>query len=667
MAVWWAPLGGAASRAAPLAAAAVVLAARRPTGLVAAAAFAILLLAAPLIAGVPPAELLPPAWPALPARLSAGLEPLASPRVAAINPAPWSVAAALLLAGAGWIGAAALVARRSRIRAGAAVVAACAPWAAVALLLPTSAAPWHGAVLALGGVLWWSSTRMAVRPAVVVSVLLALLSGVAAQAVAPRHPWFRLPWLPRYVHPQFATLEAVPTFGPLPDRRTGAPMLEIAAGEAALWRMQVLDVFDGSGWTFDAASPPPLEQPAARRVWIDVRVRGLRNDLVVAPGRVDAVRTGAPAKRAVGEAWRLPHAPQDGSSDQVLAQVVPANAAALRRAPNPTDAALRRYTLLGFPGAVPTHLSEPLAGILGIPLYSRVLGAGLSLDMPLFGERVDRQAMLAGTAYPQVAALAQRLAAGARTQWEVVARVVSYLRDSDRFRYTTQLPQPGRFPLVDFLLRDHAGDCQHFAGAAALLLRIAGVPARVVAGFGTGVRAKDRYRVRDVDAHDWIEVYFQGYGWLPFNPTPADDAAAIPTRLDLLAPPQENRGGRAGEALLAALALVLAAAFGVQRRLRREPPPIGDLLASLARGTGARVGAASTLGELRAELERAIGPRTAALAAEAERARFAPGAPAPPRRPRLRIAVALMADAGPWRGLRTYVLARARRPAATDT
>ena len=40
---------------------------------------------------------------------------------------------------------------------------------------------------------------------------------------------------------------------------------------------------------------------------------------------------------------------------------------------------------------------------------------------------------------------------------------MSYLRDTDRFRYTTQLPEPGRFPLVDFLLRDHAGDCQHFA------------------------------------------------------------------------------------------------------------------------------------------------------------------------------------------------------------
>ncbi len=118
---------------------------------------------------------------------------------------------------------------------------------------------------------------------------------------------------------------------------------------------------------------------------------------------------------------------------------------------------------------------------------------------------------------------------------------------------------------------------------------------------------------------------------------------------------------------MAALALaVVAAASGIRRRRRREPLSIGELLAGVARGTGARVGAASTLSELRAELERAIGPRTAALASEAEQARFAPDPLAPPRRPRLRIAVALVADTGLWRAVRTAVLARARRPAAGD-
>src|SRR4029453_17169615 len=124
----------------------------------------------------------------------------------------------------------------------------------------------------------------------------------------------------------------------------------------------------------------------------------------------------------------------------------------------------------------------------------------------------DVTATLDLTPYGPVAALARRLATGATSQSEVVARVHRYLLDGGRFRYTTTPPPAGPFPLVDFLLRDHAGDCQHFASAAALLLRLAGVPSRVVVGFAAGTPQPDgRYNVHDTDAHAWIEVYFQGY------------------------------------------------------------------------------------------------------------------------------------------------------------
>jgi C4-dicarboxylate-specific signal transduction histidine kinase len=196
-----------------------------------------------------------------------------------------------------------------------------------------------------------------------------------------------------------------------------------------------------------------------------------------------------------------------------------------------------------------------------------------------------------------------------------------------------------------------------------LLLRLAGVPARVVAGFATGARVDGRYHVRDVDAHDWIEVYFQDYGWVPFNPTPAAAAATVPRRVDVLAPPEHRSGRVAAVTLLTALVLV-AAGFRLRRRRHREAAPLGDVFLCLAHGTGTRVGTASTLSDLRAELEREIGPRTAALAGEVERARFAPGPPALPRRPYLRIAMALVADAGLLRAARICALARARRRAA---
>ena len=81
-------------------------------------------------------------------------------------------------------------------------------------------------------------------------------------------------------------------------------------------------------------------------------------------------------------------------------------------------------------------------------------------------------------------------------------------------------------PLADFLLYGRSGFCQHFAGGMAVMLRTLGIPARVAVGytggrFDTGI---DRYVVLDRDAHSWVEVYFPGQGWLPFDPTPGRSA-----------------------------------------------------------------------------------------------------------------------------------------------
>src|SRR4029079_17313038 len=85
----------------------------------------------------------------------------------------------------------------------------------------------------------------------------------------------------------------------------------------------------------------------------------------------------------------------------------------------------------------------------------------------------------------------------------------------------------GTPPLVAFVTRTRAGYCQHFAGAMALMLRYLGIPARVAAGFTSGAFDPDKndssrglWRVKEHKAHAWVEVWFKGYGWLPFDPTP---------------------------------------------------------------------------------------------------------------------------------------------------
>jgi hypothetical protein len=252
----------------------------------------------------------------------------------------------------------------------------------------------------------------------------------------------------------------------------------------------------------------------------------------------------------------------------------------------------------------------------------------------------------------RVVALARRLARGARTEWEIVTRVERYLLGGGRFRYTTNVAAPGQQPLVDFLLRTHAGYCQHFAGAAALLLRLAGVPTRVVTGFATGKPVgPDRYIVRDVDAHEWIEVYFEGYGWVPFNPTPAADPASIAGGVDPPWPSQRPAQMPGYGSPAAALMAVLVGGAVVCRRRRRRVAVPADSLWRVVRLAGAPREASTTLAQARGVLATQIGPRTAAIANELERERFAAEPFAAPRRPRIRLARALLGDLGPARML----------------
>jgi protein-glutamine gamma-glutamyltransferase len=68
-----------------------------------------------------------------------------------------------------------------------------------------------------------------------------------------------------------------------------------------------------------------------------------------------------------------------------------------------------------------------------------------------------------------------------------------------------------------------AGHCEYFASAMTVMLRALGIPARYVNGFQTGEYndVGGDFIVRASDAHSWVEVYFPGYGWLEFDPTPA--------------------------------------------------------------------------------------------------------------------------------------------------
>lgn len=122
--------------------------------------------------------------------------------------------------------------------------------------------------------------------------------------------------------------------------------------------------------------------------------------------------------------------------------------------------------------------------------------------------------------FPGIYTLNQRIVGDAEDPYEIVLRVERYLRSAHS--YSLEPPESElRSPYAAFLLDHHKGYCQHFSGAAALLLRLNGVPARVAVGFVTGQEAGPRtYQVTTNNAHAWTEAYFPGVGWIAFEPTP---------------------------------------------------------------------------------------------------------------------------------------------------
>jgi transglutaminase-like putative cysteine protease len=130
---------------------------------------------------------------------------------------------------------------------------------------------------------------------------------------------------------------------------------------------------------------------------------------------------------------------------------------------------------------------------------------------------------------PKAVALAAEWRAAAKTDDEVLARAISFLRQG-RYAYTLEPPILGPDSVDEFLFATKAGFCEHFASAFVFLMRAAGVPARVVTGYqGGDLNPVDRIiTVRQSDAHAWTEVFLRDRGWIRVDPT----AAAVPGRLE---------------------------------------------------------------------------------------------------------------------------------------
>ncbi len=110
-----------------------------------------------------------------------------------------------------------------------------------------------------------------------------------------------------------------------------------------------------------------------------------------------------------------------------------------------------------------------------------------------------------------------------RDTWETALAITRWVRDQASYDLNTPRMPEGRedFALW-FLNESDTGYCVHYASAAAVLLRAAGIPARYVTGYAVRARADRWVSVTDAQAHAWVEAYIPEVGWVALDPTPAD-------------------------------------------------------------------------------------------------------------------------------------------------
>ncbi len=156
-------------------------------------------------------------------------------------------------------------------------------------------------------------------------------------------------------------------------------------------------------------------------------------------------------------------------------------------------------------------------------VYKRIKYQALSALGDVLPERdVDREAYLQLPArdYRKIRELIKRYAPG--TGEEETLREFLALLQRGAYRYSMKELPVSPDPLDDFLFRGKKGNCEYFASAMAVMLRLKGIPSRLVGGYRGGAYNEigKYYIVSQRNAHVWVEAYINGKGWVRVDPTP---------------------------------------------------------------------------------------------------------------------------------------------------
>lgn len=686
---------------------------RRSAWLIAVPVVLIALVAGLAAVGIPVRLLVPGGWAELSGELSTGLAGLSQIDTPYAGPSTWTALG--IAAGAPIVMTVAFAAAlwpATRSRAGTAI------GLVLLLVLYGTSVTWEappdellrGALLfgAVAAVIWLPQVafRRALAPVGAVAVAVAVALPLASRVEASDPVISYTDWT-IFGEDDRVAYEWDHTYGPIDFPQEGTDLFTVAAERPMYWKTSVLDEFDGARWrrggsvideqrAFELAgvSDGLLERHPEWIEELDFEIDAINSGLVIGSGTpVEFEGIATEPRAGDGTTSMREEALTTGLEYGMTAYVPDPSARLLRGIRDRYPAPLAEYTTLLLPQNIAplgvTDEAAPSSPL--IPVTQPLRGEEDTLPVTFLPFGID--AVVEGTPYERVRRLADRLTAGADSSYQAVESVQRFLLEN--YEYDQEVPNRDA-PLPAFLFRDRAGYCQQFSGAMALMLRMEGIPSRVVSGFAPGLplEGDDGYEVRDTDAHSWVEVWFPRVGWVVVDPTPSEaparaeefagtapdggergaglgrafsleesvDPGEPPDTLPAVRGAEKNDGGWAGAVPSFALVLLAGAlATTTLRRRRRLISREGaglqlrELVQALERmGHTSTPGA--TLGAIGERVRGVAGDEAADYVAGLRDNRFAPGLP---RRPgpveRRAFRSALARRAGPrgwWHALR---------------
>lgn len=294
-----------------------------------------------------------------------------------------------------------------------------------------------------------------------------------------------------------------------PANPEDTPVMQVRTSGRTLLRGTIKNEYDGHAWA-DSTS-------GRRYLYVNPRFYALRRDLFDQKRPSDAIRAQLPAGETITVLMRA-----DAASTLYLTQrfsalsgheIVPYFSPASEVFGTRSLAFGDSYTFTGL------RLSGDTPGI-----REAVLAAAHHSDAYADTVRADYLALPDGVE-TGVYALAGQITQDAQTDFDRAAALCAYLRSAYPYTLAQNVPPAGRDFVSWFLLDERQGYCTSFATAMAVMARMVGLPARYIEGYAAAPDSDSVARVTQQQAHAWVEIYFSGFGWLPFDPTPGTNDA----------------------------------------------------------------------------------------------------------------------------------------------